>query len=170
MRIIKFNNYIEEMPKLIENHNETVIVESNSPCILYGADEFNNPNLLPTYNTHNFGGVIVNFDTDVCVVHCEINGYAFGDSLMNNLVAWLKSKNINAYRDNNDLLVDGYKVASYVSSNCNGVIYSAAHISVKVVLDDIKAICTKPMIKTPKGLSEYGITNKALKAFLNTIY
>ena len=30
-------------------------------------------------------------------------------------------------------------------------------------LEDIKKICTKPMVKVPKGLSEYGITTEEVK-------
>ena len=45
-----------------------------------------------------------------------------------------------------------------MSQNINGVVYTAIHISIGMDLDLIKAICTKPMVKTPKGLQDYGIT------------
>lgn len=170
MRVIDFENYIAEMPNLIKNHNETVLIKSDSPCILYGVDEFNNPNNFPTYNTHNFGGVIVNFDTDLCVVHCEVGGFDFGNDLMNSLKDWFVSKGLNATRSNNDVLVDGFKVASFMSSNHDGVIYSAAHISVKVDLEAIQQICTKPMVKIPRGLSDFGITGDEVRIFLERRY
>lgn len=169
MRVLNFSQLLDERPRLIKNHNETLLVKQNGTCILYGLGGFNNPSNLPTYNTHNRGGVIVNFDSDLCVVHYGINDYAFGDILMDFLVAYFKSLNLNAIRDNNDVLVDGYKVASFMNANIEEVVYTAAHISIEVDLSIIQEVCEKPMIKVPKGLRDYGVTQSELIDLLHKV-
>ena len=170
MRTLNFSDLIRELPDLIDNHNETLLVKQGDISILYGVGGFNNPDNLPTYNTHNYGGVIVNFGEDLSVVHCEVSGYSFGNNLMDLLVLYFKSLNLNAYRDNNDVLVDGYKVASFMNQRFGEVVYTAAHISVKVDLQTIKSICIKPMEKIPKGLGEYGVTQKMLIDLLQQVF
>ena len=58
-----------------------------------------------------------------------------------------------------DLLADGKKVASWARATLiTGWVQTVAHFSVNVDVDLIRQICTKPMVKVPGALSDYGIT------------
>lgn len=162
MERIDFTNYLDRLPNLLKETNTTVIVTSEDTCILCGVDEYNNPTNLPTYHTHNFGGIIINFKDDICVGHYETLGYDFGANFMRDFGSYLFNKNLNVTLNGNDVLVDNYKVASYMSQNINGCVYTAIHISIGMDLAMIKNICTKPMEKTPKGLQDYGITQEEI--------
>ena len=158
MERIDFTNYLERLPELLKETNKTVIVTSQDICILCGVDEFNNNYHLPTYNTHNFGGIIINFKEDICVGHYETLAYQWGGDFIKSFQEYLLDRGLNAKISGNDITVGGYKVASYMSQNINGCIYTAIHISIGMNLEMIKNICVKPMEKTPKGLQDYGIT------------
>lgn len=162
MEKIDFTNYLQRLPSLLKETNKTCIVSSQETCILCGVDDFNNTQNLTTYKTHNFGGIIVNFKEDICVGHYETLAYDYGKNFMNKLCEYFKSKNLNAVVNGNDILVDDFKVASYMSQNINSCIYTAIHISIGMDLDLIKSICVKPMQKTPKGLKDYNITQKEM--------
>ena len=163
MRNIDFTNYIQELPELLKNKNETVFVTSRETCILQGDNGYNQIGGVPVYKTHDFGGSIINFKEDVCVCNYQPDFNDFGDNLMDTIANYLKSKGLNAERYGNDILVDGeYKVASYMSENTQGCLYTAAHISVGMDLELVKQVCTKEMIKIPKGLKDYGITQQEI--------
>lgn len=79
------------------------------------------------------------------------------------VVQWLKSKGLNATTERNDILVDGYKVCGMCINRYGRVDYSCGFIGINTNLDHIKAICRKPMVAVPKGLSEYGITTEEVE-------
>ena len=78
---------------------------------------------------------------------------------------YLKQKGLNSVRcDNNDVLVDNFKVASGAEAILpTGLLYICYQISINQDLEVIKYACTKPMIKVPKALSEYGITTEEIE-------
>jgi hypothetical protein len=41
--------------------------------------------------------------------------------------------------------------------------FTGVAIGINTNLDHIKAICKKPMVKVPKGLSDYGITTEEVE-------
>lgn len=170
MERIDFTNYLQRLPSLLKETNKTCIVSSQETCILCGVDDYKNEHNLPTYKTHNFGGVIVNFKNDICVGHYETLAFKWGSEFMEKLCDYLKSRNLNAEINGNDILVDNYKVASYMSQNINSCIYTAVHISISMDLDLIKNICVKPMVKTPKGLEEYNITQDEIIEWVGENY
>ena len=91
-----------------------------------------------------------------------------GFSLYNEFTKFLQEKGLNAVKQDNDILIDGFKVfgwASYYYKEFDAI-YITAHITLSVNLELIQNICTKPMIKTPKGLSEFGITKEDVIEFL----
>lgn len=163
MIYINLSEYLQKLPTFLQNKNQTVIGTSNETCILQGE---NMPNLIegiPVYKTHDFGGSIIHFKEDVSVSNYQSNFNDWGDNLMDIIANYLKSKGINAVRKGNDILIDEcYKVASYMSEMLNGCLYTAAHISIGMDLDLIKKVCTKEMIKIPKGLKDYGITKEEI--------
>ena len=116
---------------------------------------------------HNGGTLVLN-PGDVLIGHfggCENEWY---DRLMSYLSDWLKFKGLNAVREGNDILVDGYKVSAYCVTCYGRIDYTGVFIGINTNLDHIKQICRKPMKKVPKGLSEYGITTEEVEEmFLN---
>lgn len=166
--ITSFSDYLKELPNLISNKNETVFVTSKGISVLKGADNLNeeycNNNNLNIYKTHQFGGTIINFENDLCVADYQPAHNNFGMRIMEGIKDYLASKDIHSIINENDVLIEGkYKVASYMSTFINGCLYTAIHISIDMNLEIIKNICTKPMKKIPKGLSEYGITQNEMK-------
>lgn len=109
------------------------------------------------------GGTIIGNSGDMAFAHFgEIsNGWMM--HFVNYFVDWLKSKGLNAVYEDNDILVDGYKVCGMCVTRYGRIDYTAGFIGINTNLDHIKAICRKPMKKVPKGLSEYGITTEEIE-------
>jgi lipoate-protein ligase A len=111
----------------------------------------------------NNGGTILASPGDIIFSHLEApdNGwiYRFADYF----IQWLKSKGLDAAYEDNDILVDGFKVCGLCITRYGRIDFSSAILSVSVNLDHIKAICRKPMKKVPKGLREYGITTQEVE-------
>ena len=69
-------------------------------------------------------------------------------------------------QDNNDVLVDDFKVANGAEVILSGGYhYIAYQISINQNLEIIRHACLKPMVKVPKALSEYGITTEEMVKF-----
>ena len=116
------------------------------------------------YEAFNIGmGTIVANAGDVEIGHFGKPEDGWRDRYVTALIEWLQSKGLNVTNEGNDILVDGYKVASTCVTRYNEIEYTGGHIGINTKLEDIKKICTKPMVKVPKGLSEYGITTEKVK-------
>lgn len=162
IRKIEIKDYLNNLGGYLTEKTDTVVVYNSATCVLQGADNLNTSycyvKQIPIYKTHGFGGTIVNFKDDICVGNYQPNFNNFGKDFIIRFAEWLNDKGLNAVVDSNDVLVDGkYKVASYMSQYINGCLYTAIHISVNMDLELIKSICTKPMNKVPKGLTDYGL-------------
>ena len=109
----------------------------------------------------NMGGTIVASKGDVDIALFKTDGWKIGENALLHLKENLQRIIPNIDISGNDLLIDGkYKVASYASINAgDNLIYTVLHISINPNVDLIANICTKPMIKIPRGLSEYGVSN-----------
>lgn len=113
--------------------------------------------------SYNNGGTILAKPGDIIFSHLEApeNGWLF--RFADYFLEWLKARGMNAVLDDNDILVDGYKVCGLCITRYGRIDFSSAILSVNVNLDHIKAICKKPMVKVPKGLSEWGITTEEVE-------
>lgn len=162
---------------LIEERN-TVLVVHEQTEVSYGNQndinlEYCESHNIPAYNLQRDGG---------CIVYAKGN-VSFADVRPNNskdfelinikflidFTKFLENKGLNVVRDNNDILVDGYKVASGAAINLLPDwkrTFSTVQISINQDIEAIKGICLKPMKKEPKGLSEYGITTKEVELFV----
>ena len=115
------------------------------------------------YEDFHNGGTIVTNPGDV--------GFGIFDSVNNNwssrfkeyLVNWLRGKGLEASADSNDILVDGYKVCATCVTRYGTIDYTSILVGINTNLEHIKQICKKPMVKIPKGLSEYGITTEEVE-------
>lgn len=109
------------------------------------------------------GGTICCNGGDFLVGHWDEPENGWLDRFTVYFVAWLKDKGLNAVYEDNDILVDGYKVCGTCITRYGRIDYTAAAIGINTNLDHIKAICRKPMNKVPKGLSDYGITTEEVE-------
>lgn len=171
MEIIEFNDYLRNLPRYMENKNSSVIVTSRNLYVLNGGNDYNKQycenNNIKVLNTHSMGGVIVNFEGDICIGNYQPKHNNFGEKFLEEFAKWLEKKGINCIISNNDVLIDGkYKVASYMSVFTNNCLYTAIHISANMDINKIIDICTKPMVKIPKGLIDYGITSEEIKDYI----
>ena len=123
-------------------------------CAVYG---------YTIYESFNNGGTIIGNSGDIMFSHVADpdNGWIF--RFAEHFTEWLKAKGINAEFTENDVLVDGYKVCGVCVTRYGRVDFSSGFIGLNTNLDHIKAICKKPMVKVPKGLSEYGITTEEVE-------
>lgn len=109
------------------------------------------------------GGTIVCNKGDMAFAHFQHLDNGWHQRFVSYFVDWLKAKGLNADYVSNDIVVDGYKVCGLCTTRYGRIDYTAGFISVNTNLDHIKAICRKPMVKVPKGLSEWGITTEEVE-------
>lgn len=149
--IHKIGYVVIESPVAIV-HRKTQVDEE--VCKQYGYE------VVESYNN---GGTILANAGDIIFSHLEApeNGWIF--KFADYFVNWLKAKGMNAVYEDNDILVDGYKVCGLCVTRYGRIDFSSAILSIHINLDHIKAICKKPMKKVPKGLSEYGITTEEVE-------
>ena len=114
------------------------------------------------------GGTIVTNKGDMLMGHFYTIENGWRNKFVEYFVNWLKSKGLNAEYVDNDILVDDYKVCGTCITRHGCIDYTSVFVGINTNLDHIKKICTKPMKKIPKGLSEYGITTEEVEEmFLN---
>lgn len=139
------------------------VAEKNFICIGRNA-EFNQNavDALSDYEVikPNYeGGVIVEQAGDIDIL-LFTHGF-IGQDMRKEIVLALQQlcieNGVNAEIVGNDFLVDGKKCASWGSRIFGKMLYAALHISLNVDMDVIKAVCTKPMYKVPRGLCQFGI-------------
>lgn len=109
------------------------------------------------------GGTIVGNKGDIAFAYFDRSENGWMNRFVEHFVGWLKEKGLNAVYESNDVLVDGYKVCGVCTTRYGRIDYTAGFISVNANLDHIKQICKKPMVKVPKGLSEYGISTEEVE-------
>ena len=103
---------------------------------------------------------------DLVFLHCGENDH-FGIKWRQYLKNKLISKGLNAFLDNNDLLIDGYKSLGDTELKS---IYICC-IAIKNNPELIENICLKPINKIPRGLEYYNIsTEEVEKWYLDFIF
>lgn len=150
--------------------NLSVVFPIEDFSINYGNEKDINKNFCDINNLHyryenRGGGTIVFFPGNI--VTCEIfttNNFLRQHKFLNDCVEWLKKKGLNATTNNNDLLIDGKKIIGAISETLpepyKDWVYFGLSISINSDPDLINQICTKPMIKVPGALSDYGLTTE----------
>lgn len=150
---------------LISHNDRTYAIVGNTNDINQDVCEESNVKVI---NIHHLGGTLVLTETAVGFAYVgEELTREFYNALVNQFVQYLQKRGLNAEHVDNDVMVDGYKIGSWTKR----ILPNEAHwFTFQISLDNdpelINKICTKPMKKVPKGLSEYGITKEEVITFL----
>lgn len=154
----------------------TIVVQASDE-VSYGFDkdcdvDYCVNNNIPVYDRKGAGGTIVhakgNIGVDYIYSHDKVRTFVSLD-LLEDLAEYLKTKGLSVALTNNDILVDGYKVASCAEDNLPPDFrwcHSAVQISINQNLELIEKVCLKPMAKVPKGLGDYSITTDEMLQFV----
>lgn len=178
MKKITQNEIIEEYTNALLKQNGMVIVEYNDVQVNYGFDtkpnfEYCQSHNIPCVDIGRRGGAFVVNKGDVGFGYITAGlDNTVGELLYNKFAEYLRAKGLNAEAKDNDVLIDGYKVFGWASNYYKeyDAIYITCHFTMSVDLELINNICTKPMNKVPKGLSEYGVSSDEIKNFIiNTL-
>lgn len=159
LNAVEFMNLLPEIMK----KGGAICHRAEFPLVHIGLDsqidfDYCKANKIPIFEVKRAGGAIVSNIGDFDFV--IVNKYTLTDTvpaLLRKIVALLHRRNLTAEISENDLLVEGYKVASYSYRSLPGGVYTAIHISMSVDMELIKNICKKEMKKVPKGLNDFGI-------------
>lgn len=149
----------------IEVHTGT-----QNDCNLEYCKEHN----IPVYNLNRAGGTIVCCNGTIGIATFTYSKYGMlNNKFIVNFMKFLKDRGLNVTTDNNDILVDGFKVASAIEYKLGpqlSLLYGCYLISYDVDLDAIRHICKKEMKKIPKGLKEFGLTKEEILNWCNTFF
>jgi lipoate-protein ligase A len=135
---------------------------NNNDCDL----EYCKQNNIPVYNIDRCGGTIVCSPGTIGVaLITNVDGGWQCEKMLKTFSEYLRNKGIDCVVSNNDILIDGFKVvASMEWRVCDDLskIYSAILLSYDVDIEAIRHICKKEMVKIPKGLKDFGLTQDEL--------
>lgn len=173
--------YVDEVEPNILSNNE----EAASMCILgrtevmYQSEEYCDidyckENNILTFNEvglpHVHCIVCVEGNVMISVKRKPIDGKSLSTFFVPAFRDFLINKGLNASIDNNDMMIDGFKVASGTEGETNGWRYLGYQISLNQDIEVIKKVCKKPMVKMPKGLSDFGVTTDEVVDFCNNFW
>lgn len=183
MELQKFYSMVDymEYEKGIINNNEekASIVLIQQPEVIYESDKCcdvdycKNNNIIHTQEKHMRASCVVMDKGNIilAIKRRNINGKCLANVFSAALRDYLIEKGLpNVVYDSNDILVDGYKVASGAEGEVNSLRYMGYQISINQNMELIKSVCKKPMVKVPKGLSEWGITTENIVEFCKNFW
>lgn len=165
-----FEKYANEC---LAGHEGAIIHSAETPCIWTG--------LLPTYDKKEaqkrgftvgvgqyYAGTIVCMPGDISICITTWGTCNKGKEVCDAVATLLEERGISVLHDGNDILAEGKKVASYCTvPQLSGWVQTVIHISIGAMdIDLVKAICTKPMEKTPGALSDLGIYSNDIMSII----
>ena len=168
-------NHRDEFLKSLEEETKITVMDKTEA--MYGDDGTCDVKYCEDHNIPYYQNILLKGTGCIIAVNGNLlfdikrnpkeNTQALSDKFSYALCDYLEQKGLNSVRcDNNDVLVDNFKVASGAEAILpTGLLYICYQISINQDLEVIKHACTKPMIKVPKALSEYGITTEEMIAF-----
>lgn len=173
--INSLKTWCERLPELLASGEEclALIIHPDTEIATGGWEddvdtEYCETHNIPVYNQNRNGGTIV------CCGGSIGLGFVYDNRkykeflfirMALELKEYLRSKGLTVGFEHNDVLVDGYKVASGCGYNLPPDFhrtYEGLQISVNQDMETIRNVCKKPMEKVPKGLSDYGIGTKEM--------
>lgn len=149
--------------KCLLGESGIIIVKTIAPCVWTGRlntfdkNYCEENNIQVAYGLY-LGGSIVAFPGDLSIMWVTWGKTDAPEQAVLKILNILKEKGIDAEIDENDVIADGKKVASWAgATTLNGWYQGVFHASINTDLELINKICTKPMDKIPGQLSDYGI-------------
>ena len=156
-------------------NNETAIAVLKQTEVLYNDNSGCNTEYCDEHDIKYHKGKINTIGTGVMTSgslvltvkrRTELSKNCLSDDFSAALCQYFKDKNLSSVRqDNNDVLVDDYKVASGGEIMINNFKYMGYQISVNQDIEAIDNICLRKSLKQPKALSDYGITTEEMVDF-----
>lgn len=170
MKVYKQQEAFERLKSIVwTNNTDSFITVVEETAVHYGFEGGFNKTAaaslkIPTYDIYKNGGAMVTSPGDVLFCHMSKDRLDdFNDHIRKYLSTKIKQENVEI---DNDLLVNGKKVAGFMEISVNNKHFYGGHISINCNLNLIKQICTKEMVKVPGGLGEYGITSEQVVSWL----
>ena len=174
MNYVTQNDLVSELQAGLIEQPRTALVDYTERQVNYGFAE--KPNFeycaehgIPCVDIGRMGGAFVVNKGDIGLGHVA-KGFdnTVGYEIYMKFTEYLKNKGLNAEANDNDILIDGYKVFGWASKHYQqqDATFITCHFSMSVDIELINAICTKPMNKIPKGLSDFGVTREEVINFL----
>lgn len=128
-------------------------------------------NEIPAVNMKRGGGCIVSAPGNIHLIDIrEFDGHTWlAHDILKEFTKFLIGRGLDVRFDHNDIMVEGYKVASGVSINLRPsykMQYTGLQFSVNQDLEVIEHVCLKEMKKQPRGLSDFGVTTKDIESWI----
>ena len=140
-----------------------VLLFSSELAVVYGYPQYIDINACIRngaflYQAWHLGGAVVCFPGDLSIMELKNGGSNFGHESISAVRDMLENRRISTLIDGNDLMVDGRKCGSWARTSNRGYTQTVVHFSINSDVQTIRELCTKPMVKIPGALSDYGIT------------
>lgn len=170
-RVTIEEDYKNLMHYLTDEEPVTLICVYQGTHVNYGIEEdcdvrWCEENNIPVHNLQRSAGCIVQADGSIGLFDVRPSSDGWVEhQILPDFRDYLISKGLNVELIHNDILVDGYKVASAGGMNLAPDYkwqYTCMHIAVYQDVETIRHACLKPMTKEPKALSEWGITTEEM--------
>ena len=152
---------------LTDNTPRTLLCIYESTEINYGTEEDCNvewcrANNIPCYNIERSAGCCVNAAGNINIADIRKHRGEFVENrILHDFADWLAGKELSVELNNNDILVDGKKVAAAGGYNLTPDFtwqYTCIQFSINQDYEVIEHACKKLSTKRPGALSDYGIT------------
>ena len=152
-------------------HNTYIVVAPDKPLMLSGIQPFYTKQECVEANVdvvtveHSYGSIII-FPGDFSVSFTSIKPNNFGKDAIYAIKTMLKDMNIDVQIEGNDLMVEGYKMGSWVARRHLNCTVTGVQCSINTDAELIKQLCKKPMCKYPGALRDYGINANMVLSYL----
>lgn len=164
-----FNASVPKIYYVVHSQTEINTGNENDCNLQYCID-----NKIPVYKMNRDGGTIVCSKGNIGVTSILPIKYGWQcPKFIQSFTSWLKSFNLNISTDKNDILIDGYKVASCVEKRVGDNlknIYSTFQFNIYQDIEVIRQVCQKEVVKIPKALNDYGFTTDDILTFVKNYF
>ena len=150
-------------------HEKTDVLDGTTTKANY---KYVNSNHLGLFFLKTAGGVTILQEGNVSfAIVNNPNEHHYFSIVLQKFMDFLRSKGLEPINDGNDILVDGFKVCAFSSNYIEEYkwSFSSFTFTINIDLDLVRNVCNKPMVKIPKGLSEFGITREEILNLLEEV-